>query len=270
MKFETFHFEIKDLITQFVTAFDDITIKRYNKNREVQNKIQVRYVYAPKQRVLYDIVNKAQNLTVPVVAVYITNVARDESRVFNKLSGFYINRGVSEIDTRAKSQFYKTPVPVSIGVSMSIITKFQSDMDQIISNFVPYSNPYIILSWRLPTTAVEGDLATPQEIRSEVLWDGGINLSYPTDIAANEKYRIVGDTAFVIKGWLFPKLEDSKGNIFYVDNNYYNSSQLTSFDNLSGLTYTYPTSSSLLSDTETVSVSGLPQITSLDYSTSNT
>ena len=88
MKQETFHFEIKDLITQFVAAFDDIIIKRHDKNRVPQNKVQVRYVYAPKERVLYDLVNKAQNLTVPVVAVSITNVARDEDRVFNKNSGF--------------------------------------------------------------------------------------------------------------------------------------------------------------------------------------
>jgi len=270
VRFETFHFEIKDLITQFVTAFDDIIIKRYDKNRVAQNNVQVRYVYAPKQRVLYDIVNKSQNLTVPVVAVYITNVARDESRVFNKLSGFYVNRGVSEIDTRAKSQFYKTPVPISIGVSMSIITKFQSDMDQIISNFVPYSNPYIILSWKLPTTVVNEDLAVPQEIRSEVLWDGGINIQYPTDIAANEKYRIIGDTAFMIKGWLFPRLEDPAGNIFYINNNYYNSSQLTTYDQLTGSTFSYPTSSGLSSDTETNSVSGTPQITGLDYTSSQT
>jgi hypothetical protein len=69
---------------------------------------------------------------------------------------------------------------------MSIITKFQSDMDQILSNFVPYTNPYIILSWRVPEEIVSNGFAFPQEIRSEVLWDGNITMGYPTDIAANE------------------------------------------------------------------------------------
>ena len=80
MKNRAFHFEIKDLLTQFVAAFDDAVISRYNKSRQRQNNIEVRYVFAPKQRVLYDILNKAQNLTLPVVAINLTGVSRDESR----------------------------------------------------------------------------------------------------------------------------------------------------------------------------------------------
>ena len=73
------------MLTQFVAAFDDIVIGRFNKAREEQDKINVRYVYAPKQRVLYDIVNKAKTITLPVVTVNIANIARDNNRVFNKL-----------------------------------------------------------------------------------------------------------------------------------------------------------------------------------------
>ncbi len=49
MKSRAFHFEIKDVITQFIAAFDDIVIGRYNKNRSEVDKIDVRYVYAPKE-----------------------------------------------------------------------------------------------------------------------------------------------------------------------------------------------------------------------------
>lgn len=268
MKLETFHFEIKDLITQFVAAFDDIIIKRYDKNRVPQNKVQVRYVYAPKERVLYDLVNKAQNLTVPVVSVCITNVARDEDRVFNKTSGFYLTRGATENATSPTSQYYRTPVPVNIGVSMSIITKFQSDMDQIISNFVPYNNPYIVISWKIPYTVTPNGFDIPQEIRSEVLWDGGVNLTYPTDIQANEKYRILGDTSFIIKGWLFPYMQRPVGNIYFINNNFNVSSILTDYDTLTGSTFTYPTSTGLTNDRETISLSGTPQYTNIGFDTS--
>jgi hypothetical protein len=146
VKNETFHFEVKDLLTQFIAAFDDIIIKRYNKNREVVNNLQVRYVYSPKQRVMYDLVNRAQNLTVPVVSVSITSISRDESRVFNKIEGYYYSRGLDDKTGQPTSINYKSPVPINIGISMSILTKFQSDMDQILSNFIPYNNPYIIIS----------------------------------------------------------------------------------------------------------------------------
>ena len=267
MKNQTFHFEIKDLVTQFVAAFDDIIIKRYDKNRVPQNDVQVRYVYAPKQRVLYDLVNKAQNLTVPVVAININSVSRDESRVFNKLAGFYVSRGSGELDTQINSQFYRTPVPVNIQINMSVITKFQTDMDQIISNFVPYNNPYIILSWKVPFTILQSTV--PQEIRSEVLWDGGITLSYPTDIAANEKYRIVGDTAFTIKGWLFPYVQNPAGNIFYIDTNFRTASILTSYEELSGDTYVFPVSSGLVNEVESFTLSGSSDITNISWINTN-
>ena len=261
----SFHWEVKDLITQFVAAFDDIIIKRYDKNRVPVNNVQVRYVYAPKQRVLYDLVNLAQNITVPVVSVNLTSVSRDESRVFNKIEGYYYSHGTSDTTGQSTSIQYKSPVPVNINVSMSIMTKFQSDMDQIISNFVPYNNPYIILSWKVPNDLVTGGFSIPQEIRSEVLWDGNISLSYPTDIAASEKYKIIGDTSFTIKGWLFPASTDEVGNIFYIDANFYNTRLLTSVNELSTVSYTYPASAGLVNDMETVSISAFPQITNVSY-----
>jgi len=218
-------------MTQFVAAFDNVIIKRYNKDRVPEEQIQVRYLYSPKQRVLYDIVNTSQNLTLPVVSVSISNVSRDNERVFNKIAGFYVNKTNVETDRGSTSAYLRTPVPINIGVNMSIVTKYQSDMDQIISNFVPYNDPYIVISWKIPAAV---QLAVPQEIRSEVLWDGSINMSYPTDINASEKYRIVADTSFTIKGWLFKDLsKNAVENIFFIDNNFNldtSFSSITSFD----------------------------------------
>ena len=74
MKKYTYNFEIKDLLTQFVAAFDDTVIKRYNKQRDERQQIEVRYVFAPKHRVMYDVVNKAQNITLPVVTIDLASV----------------------------------------------------------------------------------------------------------------------------------------------------------------------------------------------------
>jgi hypothetical protein len=138
-------------------------------------------------------------------------------------------------------------------------------MDQIISNFVPYNNPYIIISWKVPQDLAAEGLSPLQEIRSEVLWDGNIALSYPTDINASDKYRIVGDTTFIIKGWLFQASKDSVGNIFYIDANFYNSRIISNYETLSSLDYAASPSGDIISMTETVSVSGFPQITNIDY-----
>jgi len=159
---------------------------------------------------------------------------------------------------------------------MSILTKYQTDMDQIISNFVPYNNPYIILSWKVPTDLSPNGFAIPQEIRSEVLWSGDINLTYPTDIAATDKYKITGDTSFTIKGWLFPAQRNTVGNIFYIQENFHNSrlvnsvNELTNYPELTAGTYTYPPESLLVTDLETVSANAFPQDTTpITYTTSN-
>jgi hypothetical protein len=209
---QPFYFEIKDLITQFVAAFNSVVINRYDKNRVPDaKKLRVSYVYSPKQRVIQDLVNMSMHITLPVIAVTIGGVARDNSRVFNKILGsFYANNG------SGSSDFLPQPVPINITVNMSILTKFQTDMDQILSNFVPYNNPYIIISWKVPDAFV----AIPQEIRSEVLWSESVNMTYPTDIDSSTPYRVSADTSFTIKGWLFPKSQGPANNIFVIDTNF--------------------------------------------------
>jgi hypothetical protein len=259
VKASPFYFEVKDLITQFVAAFDDIVIKRYNKNREVQDRIQVRYIYAPKDRVLYDIINLDKTLTLPCVAVNINSISRDSSRVFNKLEGFYYNENKND---EKKSTFIKSPVPINVDVSVSILTRYQTDMDQILSNFVPFCNPYVVISWYVPK---QFNLAVDQEIRSEVLWGGSISMSYPVELTSKTKARVTADTTFTIKGWLFKDEGPDASNIYYIDNNFHSTSILTNYEDLESQTYTFPPSSGLLPTMETVTVSANPSISDIYY-----
>jgi len=261
-------------LTQFLAAFDDVVIKRFNNDREEKEKIQVKYVYAPKERVLFDIVNKAQNITLPAIAVNISSITRDETRVFNKLEGLYVPINRTN-ESNKFTQHIGMPTPVNISISMSIMTYYQTDMDQILSNFVPYANPYIIISWKIPSTF---NLSQEQEIRSEVLWDGNLAMGYPLELNGSAKPRITADTTFTIKGWLFQKAPtDYSKNIFFINANFNNINNftanfLTTYDDyasLSGLTLTYPASSRLYSDTELVSVSGSPSITNVFYKNAN-
>jgi len=276
MKNRAFHFEIKNLLTQFVAAFDDTVISRFDKNRNAKSNIDVRYVFAPKQRVMYDIVNKAQNITLPVVAINLNSISRDESRVFNKLTGGIVPS--TQSDHANSSSKFLMPVPVNLEVSMSILARYMQDVDQIISNFVPYNNPYIILTWKVPE---EYGANYDQEIRSEVLWSGSLNYSTPTDTTYSEKFRITVDTSFTIKGWLFPEQKDTVGNIYKIDNNFiavdlqnriYSplDQQISNktyteqgYNALSGYDNTVPTNY-----TEAITVSGVPEFTNIFYTTS--
>lgn len=206
----TFHFEIKDLLAQFLQAFDGAVIRRYNADRVAKSAIGVRYVYSPKQRVLFDLIDKAQTVTLPCVAFNITAISRDNNRVFNKLEGSFH----TDPTDYTKSKQVLQPVPININLSVSILTRYQTDMDQILSNFVPYSDPYFIISWTR-----EG--LPYKEIRTEVLWSGNLNLNYPIDLNNNQPARVTCDTSFTIKGWLFKADADSFGRIFRINNNFY-------------------------------------------------
>ena len=253
MKADPYYFEIKDVIAQFLAAFDDIVIKRYNKDRDIKDKIHVRYVYAPKQRVMYDLVNENKTLDLPVVAVNINSITRDVDRVFNKLDGFYY---ASPKGTTSQTTHIKSPVPVNIELSCSILARYQTDVDQIISNFVPFCNPYVIISWFMPK---DFGLSADQEIRSEVLWNGNLAMNYPVELNATQKARVTADTSFTIKAWLFKDKADPAGNIFFIDQNFIAENYITEYESL--------TSQTTLSSTPTESfeLSGSPYITDILY-----
>lgn len=196
----------------FISAMDDIVVKRYNNEREAQDQIRTRFVYAPKQRVLTNLLDKAQNLQLPVIAVTNGGLTRDPNRVFNKLQG-----GTALVDGGTAVKRMLQPVPIDLIINMTIMTRFQRDYDQIVTNFVPYFDPYIVISWRTPGNP-------DYEIRSQVFWNGRIDTDYPTaasPLNSSEVARIIGTTAFTFKGWLF-KAAPSKteGTIFNITADY--------------------------------------------------
>jgi len=218
MKNQYYGFELKDMIRQFITAFNSIVINRYNKDKDVVDQIKCSFYYGPKERAIHDIVNKAGSLKLPVVAINYGSISRDPERVFNKISGFYYSKAPTVSAGALDSDHLKTPLPVDVGINMSIMTKFQTDMDQIISNFAPYNNPYIVMSWVIPTSQ---NLASNYEIRSEVLWSGDISLDYPIDVSTTQPARVIANTNFTIKGWLCRgAAESDTKNIFTIDQDF--------------------------------------------------
>jgi len=262
LKNYTYNFEVKDLLTQFVAAFDDTVVKRYDKNNNARQEVAVRYVFAPKQRIMYDIVNKAQNIELPVVAIDLAGISYDTERVFNKLDNFENYRNSNS------SSSIRTPTPVNLKVNMSILCRYMQDMEQIISNFVPYSDPYIILAWKEP---VSSDVNNTIEIRSEVLWDQDISLNTPTDTTYSEKFRIIADTSFTIKGWLFRNKNEENTPIYFIEKNFINVRPDFNLNRgLSSLDYEtfFENISSTVGDVDTITLSGIPDITNVYFNTS--
>lgn len=210
----TYDFEVQTMMTMFINAMSDIVIKRFNVHKQPENQIKVRIVYAPKQRVLNDLLNRDQNLILPVMACFIGGITRDNNRAFNKIAGTYTELPDGSFATE------RQPLPIDLTINVSIMTRYQADMDQILSHLLPYINPYFAVSWRTP--------ARPNfEIRSNVYWNGNANIQYPIELNATQVARVVADLSFVFKGWMFQApTGETLDSIYTIDSTYAISDQI--------------------------------------------
>lgn len=205
----TYDHELITMSTMFMNSMSDIVVKRFNVNKQARDQIKTRIVYAPKQRVLNDLLDRDQNLQLPVISVHIAGIARDDSRVFNKILGTFHTPANSTSSVNEKG-----PLPIDVTYNVSIMTRYQQDMDQILSHLLPYVNPYFTVSWRTPSRP-------DFEIRSNVFWSGNANITYPFDIAATQVARVVAELTFTFKGWLFQNTEEF-ANIFSFNTSFVN------------------------------------------------
>jgi hypothetical protein len=240
MKSQPYYFEIKDQLKMFVSALDGAIINRYDETTRVsKEQIAVRYLYSSKQRAINDLTNKAQAIELPVVAFIISGIQRDRNRVFNKLDG-------SDTILGSQPTHIPQPLPINININVSILTRFQTDMDQIISNMFAYTDPYIAISWERMGLA-------GAEIRNKVLWNGGLNLTYPVDITDNQQTRVELDTSFTIEGWIFKQDGGPSGLIQDIFASF---SALSSIEN----NITWLDSQATPANTEMFTISGQPEI----------
>lgn len=238
----------------FASAFDDTFLYRYDANTRVaKERIDVRYIVGPKQRILHDLNDKAKTLTLPVVTIQQTSFSKDLSRVFNKGKKFkYQDKETNTIYT------VPTPVPVNLEIQLSIICKFKEDLDQILQNFTSFCNPYIIVSWKEPE---KFGLPFLNEIRTEIQWSGEASIESYQELSNDQKWRITADTNFTIKGWIFPPHENQIAPIYYIDNNFKTVGtgvELYDYDNYNQL-------SAAALDTDTITVSAIPHFTNAFY-----
>ena len=180
------------MVTQFVSAMDNIVIARYNPDGSIGNFIQVNTYLSPKERIFHEMKNASRgHLVLPATSFRISGVARDGDRQVNKNHGF-LNRGFTGEDG---FEYIFEPNPINIEIEMGIITRFQRDLEQIINNFVPYFQPNIFVSTKEPHT--------DKELRHKVIWNENISITNPEEITPEDHYRYIAETGFTIETELY-------------------------------------------------------------------
>jgi hypothetical protein len=185
-----FNFEIRTLLTHFAAAFNEVKIKRFDGKKFEKEVIKVPFVYGPKSHILADIIGLTDTVRLPIMAVEVKSQGRDNERIRNKYDDIRYQKPDGTY-TNLKA------IPWNISVEMTILAKYQEDMDQIVQNFVVQSNPYIVVSWQEPKSG--------REVRTEILWDGNVVYTYPGKDQTSKEFpfRITATAGFTIKGYMY-------------------------------------------------------------------
>lgn len=206
----SYSFEIETIIKQFVSLLNGAIVKRYDVDektdeRHLKTSILPSYVCGPKQRIIYDLVNKAKNYTLPCIIVTLNGISMDSARIAAKLTPR--SRMVDK-----KRLSYKFPTPVTLNFDVTIFAKYITDIYQIYGKFCTEFQNNQVFSWYVPYdhTVEEEEY---EELTSKVEWDGNATFDLKPEKRESDGDNFTGKMSFKVDGWIFPDLLSYKGNI---------------------------------------------------------
>lgn len=191
MKYRSFNKEIQTAVTCVLDVLNDIIIDRRDSKSNIQQNINVPCLYGNRSRILKSLEAPEKNIELPLTCISINGISRDISRVHSINDYLLYQDGTSNINYKLKN-----PQPVNITFNLDIITKFQEDMDQIISNFSVWFCPDIYVISPHPINPLI-------KIKQQLIWNGNINIQYPDETSKDQPSRLIGNTSFIFKTWLF-------------------------------------------------------------------
>jgi len=140
--FEYFYNEIfRSVIIGFGSLFNGIQVKHKNDNDKTVSVIKVPLAYGPTQKFLARLkqnpdLNAPVQMTLPRMSFEFTNLAYDSSRKSTQTQTLVLT---SEDGSEEKKTFL--PVPYNMTITLSVYTKLNDDMLQIVEQIVPYFQP---------------------------------------------------------------------------------------------------------------------------------
>jgi hypothetical protein len=217
--FEYFYHEIlRNTIIGFGTLFNNINIKHVNDSGSDSSIIKVPIAYGPTQKFLARLeqvpdLNKPVQISLPRISFEFVGLSYDPTRKVTTTQTFL--SGLSS----DKKEIRKTymPVPYNMQFELSIFTKLNDDMLQIIEQILPYFQPAYTLSIDL--------IKTIGEKRDIPIILDGISMDDQYEGTYDNRRSLIYTLRFTAKTYLFGPVSDvskdviRKASIGYVSNN---------------------------------------------------
>jgi len=203
---------VRKYITLFGSLFNDIILERVDTNGNVVQTLQVPLSYGPKDRFLVrlqenpDLLREV-NQVLPRMSFEIKSVEYDNTRKLNTIGKNKITTSNGNV---LNTQY--NPVPYNFNITLSILTRNADDACRIVEQILPFFKPEWTTSIKLiPDMDIVMDI--PIVLKS---------VNYQDTYAAgfNERYAIVWELDFVLKGYIFGPI-NNQGAIKEVITNFY-------------------------------------------------
>jgi len=204
--FEYFYNEIfRSVIIGFGSLFNGIQIQHKDENDSTYSVIKVPLAYGPTQKFLARLkqnpdLNAPVQITLPRMSFEFTNLAYDSSRKSTQTQTVvYTNSD----GTETKKGYL--PVPYNMTITLSIYTKLNDDMLQIIEQVVPYFQP----GYTLPIKFL-GNL---NEVINVPVQLDNIDMSDDYEGNFDTRRALVYTLTFTAKTYVFGPLKDVSSDI---------------------------------------------------------
>jgi hypothetical protein len=149
--FEYFYHEIlRKTIIGFGTLFNNIEIQQTNSQGEIISVLKVPFAYGPTQKFLARVeqqpnLNAPVQTTLPRMSFEFTGLTYDATRKLTTTQTF-LSKSVTDSTDIRKTYM---PVPYNMDFDLSVMTKLNDDMLQIVEQILPYFQPSYTLTVNL-------------------------------------------------------------------------------------------------------------------------
>ena len=205
--FEYFYHEIlRRTIVSFGTLFNNINIKHTNDSDATVSVMKVPLAYSPTQKFLARLeqvsdLNKPVQMSLPRMSFEFLGLTYDTTRKVTTTQTFL--SGLNSDKTQPRKTYM--PVPYNMSFELSIYTKLNDDMLQIVEQILPYFQPAYTLSVDL--------IDTIGEKRDVPIIFEGISMKDEYEGDYSQRRALIYTLRFTAKTYLFGPVSDVSKDI---------------------------------------------------------
>ena len=200
-----YHQILRKTIISFGTVFNNITIEKKDDNDNTFSTVKVPIAYVPTQKFLARLtqqadLNRPVEIQLPRMSFEFNGITYDPQR---KLTTTQTFQAVDKDDNKIKETYM--PVPYNMNFELSIYTKINDDMLQIIEQILPYFQPEYSL-----TVDLVKELGEKRDIPIII---NNIKMSDDYEGDFSKRRSLVYTVSFTAKTYLFGPVTDASKNI---------------------------------------------------------